>query len=65
MILAGRLGIVSAQKLGRARRWAFLVISVIAAILTPTPDVFNMMLMALPLYVLFEVGLLGMRLWGK
>jgi len=27
--------------------------------------VFNMMLMAVPLYLLFEVGLLGMRLWGK
>jgi len=56
---------VSAKKLGRARRWAVLVISIIAAVLTPTPDVFNMMLMAVPLYLLFEVGLLGMRLWGK
>ena len=65
MILVGRLGLVSAQKLGRYRRWTVLVISIIAAILTPTPDVFNMMLMAVPLYVLFEVGLLGMRVWGK
>jgi len=50
------------RSLGRARRWAFLVISIVAAVLTPTPDVFNMMLMAVPLNVLFEVGLLGMRL---
>ena len=65
MIIVGRLGLVSAKKLGRARRWAVLVISIIAAVLTPTPDVVNMMLMAVPLYLLFEVGLLGMRLWGK
>ncbi len=65
MIIVGRLGLVSAKKLGSYRRWAILVISIVAAVLTPTPDVFNMMLMAMPLYVLFEVGLLGMRIWGK
>jgi sec-independent protein translocase protein TatC len=65
MILVSRLGLASAKTLGRARRWAILVISIVAAVLTPTPDVFNMMLMAVPLYVLFEIGLLGMRLWGK
>jgi Sec-independent protein secretion pathway component TatC len=31
-----------------ARRWVFLVISVVAAVLTPTPAVFNMILMAVP-----------------
>ena len=65
MIIVGRLGLVSAKKLASYRRWAILLISVVAAVLTPTPDVFNMMLMAVPLYVLFEVGLLGMRLSGK
>ncbi|HYA01983.1 MAG TPA: twin-arginine translocase subunit TatC [Syntrophobacteria bacterium] len=65
MILVGRLGLVSAKKLGGYRRYAILLISIVAAVLTPTPDVFNMMLMAVPLYVLFELGLLGMRVWGK
>ena len=65
MIIVGRLGLVSVQKLGSYRRWAILIISIVAAVLTPTPDVFNMMLMAVPLYVLFEIGLLGMRVWGK
>jgi sec-independent protein translocase protein TatC len=41
------------------------VIAVLSAVLTPTPDAFNMMLMAVPLYLLFEIGLLGMRIWGK
>jgi len=65
MIIVARLGLVSAKKLGSYRRWAILVISIVAAVLTPTPDVFNMMLMAVPLYLLFEIGLLGMRVWGR
>jgi Sec-independent protein secretion pathway component TatC len=32
---------------------------------TSTPDIFNMSLMAVPLYLLYEVGLIGMRIWGK
>ena len=65
MILVGRLGLSSAKRLGGYRRYAILVISIVAAVLTPTPDVFNMMLMAVPFYLLFEIGLLGMRLWGR
>jgi sec-independent protein translocase protein TatC len=34
---------------------------VVSAVLTPTPDVFNLALMAVPLYLLFEIGLVGMR----
>jgi sec-independent protein translocase protein TatC len=39
-----------------------LVISIVAALLTPTPDVFNMMLMGLPLYLLYEAGIIAIRL---
>jgi sec-independent protein translocase protein TatC len=65
MILLGRIGLVDVHWLTRYRRYAVLVIAILSAILTPTPDAFNMMLMAVPLYLLFEIGLLGMRLWGK
>jgi sec-independent protein translocase protein TatC len=65
MILVARLGLLSAKRVGRYRRWAILFISIVAAVVTPTPDAFNMMLMAVPIYALFEVGLLGMRVWGK
>jgi sec-independent protein translocase protein TatC len=30
-------------------------------VLTPTPDAFNLAMMAAPLYLLFELGLFGMR----
>lgn len=65
MILAGRLGLVSYRALARNRRYAILAITVISAMLTPTPDAFNLGLMAVPLYMLFELGLIGMRLGRK
>jgi sec-independent protein translocase protein TatC len=64
MILFGRIGAIKRAWLARSRRYAVLVITVIAAVITPTPDVFNLSLMAVPLYLLYEVGLLGMRLYG-
>jgi sec-independent protein translocase protein TatC len=57
----GRIGIVTYQKLARNRRYAVLAITMIAAVLTPTPDAFNLAMMAVPLYLLFELGLFGMR----
>jgi sec-independent protein translocase protein TatC len=65
MILLGRIGLVKVGFLIRYRSYAILVIAILSAVLTPTPDAFNMMLMAVPLYLLFELGLIGMRLWGK
>ncbi|MBU2499681.1 MAG: twin-arginine translocase subunit TatC [Proteobacteria bacterium] len=65
MILLGRVGLVRRETWTRYRRYAILGITVISAILTPTPDVFNLMLMAVPLYILFELGIFGMRLWKK
>jgi sec-independent protein translocase protein TatC len=65
MMLLGRIGLVNAAMLSGYRRYAILAICIVAAALTPTPDVFNMALMAVPLYLLFELGLLGMRLWKQ
>ena len=59
--IAARLGLVTPQFLSRNRKYAILVNFVVAAILTPTPDVFNQALMALPMCVLYEVGILAAR----
>jgi sec-independent protein translocase protein TatC len=64
MILLGRVGVLTHPGLAKNRRYAILGITIISAILTPTPDAFNLAMMALPLYLLFEIGLIGMRL-GK
>lgn len=50
------LRIVTPGFLVRNSRYAILLIFIIAAVVTPTPDVFNMMLFALPMCLLFYVG---------
>ncbi|MFH1984067.1 MAG: twin-arginine translocase subunit TatC [Pseudomonadota bacterium] len=65
MVLLGKLGLVDVEKLAGGRRYAILAITIVSAILTPTPDLFNLALMAVPLYLLFEVGIVGMRIGRK
>ena len=55
--LMAKLGWVDAPFLKRYRKWALLGSFIFAAILTPTPDPFNQCLMALPMYVFYEVGI--------
>ena len=45
------------------RRYALLVIAILAALLTPTPDIVNMALMGGPLYLLYELGILVIRIF--
>ncbi len=63
--LAGRMGLVTPAFLAKNRRYALLVNAVLAAVLTPTSDVFNMAVMLVPLTVLYELGILGARLFGR
>lgn len=51
------LRIVTPGFLMNHSRYAILIIFIIAAVVTPTPDVFNMMLFALPMCLLFYVGI--------
>jgi sec-independent protein translocase protein TatC len=57
LTLLGLMGIVSSAGLRRTRRYAIVGISVIAAIFTP-PDVISMMLLAVPLWMLYEISIL-------
>ena len=63
--LMAKLGWVDAPFLRRYRKWALLGSFIIAAVLTPTPDPFNQCLMALPMYVLYEVGIVSAGLFSK
>lgn len=60
--LLAKLGIVTPQFLARNRKYAVLIAFVVAAILTPTPDAFNQVLMAGPILLLFEIGILMARI---
>ncbi len=63
--LMAKLGWVDAPFLKRYRKWAFLGAFIVAAILTPTPDPFNQCLMALPMYVFYEVGIISAGFFKK
>jgi sec-independent protein translocase protein TatC len=65
MMILGRMGIINVDSLTKFRKYAFLIAFVLGGLLTPTPDAFNMTLMSLPIYVLYEVGILGVRFFGK
>ena len=65
ILVLARLGLVTAGKLLSWWRYALVGILVVAAILTPTPDVFNQLLMAGPLFFLYGVGIIVAKLFGK
>jgi sec-independent protein translocase protein TatC len=65
MVFLARIGVIDVARLNRYRKYAVLVNFVIAAILTPTPDVVNQLLMAVPLMVLYEIGVVAVWLLGK
>jgi sec-independent protein translocase protein TatC len=59
--LLARLGIVNTKMLSRTRRYAIVIITIAAAIITPTGDPYNLMLLAVPMYLLYELGILLSR----
>lgn len=52
----GRIGLISASMMRQYRRHALVIIMVVAALITP-PDVFTLLLVTLPLYLLYEVSI--------
>lgn len=59
-----RFGFVNVDFLKKNRKYAVLVFFVVAAILTP-PDVVSQIMLAVPLMVLYELSILGARVFGK
>jgi sec-independent protein translocase protein TatC len=60
MVILARLGILEQRVVAEHRRHAIVALLVLAACVTPTSDPFNLGLMFVPLYGLFELGLAGM-----
>jgi sec-independent protein translocase protein TatC len=63
--ILSRMGVVTPKMLSRNRKYAILGAFIAGAILTPTPDAFNQALMAGPLILLYEVGIVCARLFGR
>jgi sec-independent protein translocase protein TatC len=57
IVLAVYMGLITVETLRKYRRHAIVVIFIIAAVITPTPDPFNQCLFAVPLIVLYEVAI--------
>jgi sec-independent protein translocase protein TatC len=64
MVFFARIGLLGRRFYEKNRRYAVLVMAIVSAILTPTPDVVNMALMGGPLYLLYETGIIIIRLFG-
>ena len=64
VILLNRMGVVSVAQLQTARAYVIVGAFVVAAIVTP-PDVISQTLLAVPLIVLYELGIVCCRLLGK
>jgi len=65
MIFLAKIGIVDVPFLNKNRKYAILINFIIAAVLTPTPDIVNQMLMGIPLLVLYEISVIGVWLFGR
>ncbi len=65
MVFLAKAGLVNADFLIRNRKYAILVNFIIAAILTPTPDVVNQMMMGVPLMILYEISVAAVRIFGR
>ena len=59
------VGLVTAEFLSKYRRHAIVVNTLIAAVITPTGDPFNLALMAVPMCLFYEVGIILARILGK
>ena len=65
LTLLAMMGVVDYKFLSKYRRHAIILNVIIAAFVTPTGDPFNLALMALPMMICYELGVLGARIFGK
>ena len=61
MFLLAKINILSAAKMRKWRKYAFLLIIIVSAIITPTTDPVNLSLVAIPLVLLYEIGIILAR----
>lgn len=59
LLILGFMGLVTKYSLRSMRRYIYVGLAIFAAVITPTPDPFTMMLLWVPLILLFEIGVLA------
>jgi sec-independent protein translocase protein TatC len=58
IFILSKVGVATPKRLRRFRRWAYVLAFVVAAIITPTPDPVNQTYVAIPIILLYELGIL-------
>jgi len=61
----GKMGIITSRTLTKGRKYALVAILVVSAAITPSPDVFSQLMLAGPLYFLYEVSIIVVRVTQK
>ena len=60
----GRVGILTSEFMGKWRRYALVIIAILAAVITP-PDFISQLAVGIPLYILYEISIIIVRLTGR
>ena len=63
--LLGRMGLINSHMMSEYRRHAIVAILVVAAIITPTTDMFTLFVVALPIYLLYEMSIQIVKLMSN
>lgn len=65
LLLLAKMGLVTSDRLRKARRYVIVLAFVVAAIITPTRDMVSQTLLAIPLILLYEISLVLIRILLK
>lgn len=65
MFILAKLGVATPEKMRSFRKYAILILLIASAIITPSTDPFNMAIVFVPLYLLYEVGVIISRLFAS
>ncbi len=65
IFILSRIGLIQYRHIHKFRKYAVIIIFIVAGILTPGPDILSQFMMAIPLLVLYELGGLAAYLFGK
>jgi len=65
MFVVAKIGIVTAKQMRQWRKYAYLLLMIAAAIITPSTDPINLMVVAIPLVILYEFGVIISAIFAK
>ncbi|HWV24632.1 MAG TPA: twin-arginine translocase subunit TatC [Thermomicrobiales bacterium] len=65
MFIVAKIGIFTPKQMRKVRKYAFIILLIAAAIITPSTDPYNMAIVAVPLIILYELGIIIASVFAK